>query len=191
MTEIVHTTDLSDGFFVTIIQIAERLGASPLDILRVCMAESGCRSSARNPTSSASGLIQFMADYWQKTWSFTRDEFTALSAEDQLPCVEEYFRPYKGRLVNVSAVYAAVFLPVVLPHAAEPGWVIAAPKGPFAWVYSANQGLDVGQKGHIAVNDLRLAVERHCTGPRWAEIVARLEAVTITNDGSFQTLPTS
>src|SRR5574343_128008 len=137
-----HTSDLSDEFFRELVRIGDRLGTDPLWILQVCMAESGVRSGARNPVSSATGLIQFMHNSWRDAWGFERDAFAALSAEEQLPYLEEYFRPWKGRLTNVTAVYCAVFMPVMLPYAASPNEDVSAPSGAGAWACNAKRGMD-------------------------------------------------
>lgn len=169
-----HTSDLSDGFFQDLISMCQRLEANPMDVMMVMQAESGISASARNSTSSATGLIQIMSDSWQKSWGFTRDAFSNMTAQEQLKYVEMYLRPWKGRFANVSAVYTAVFMPALISHATEPTFVVCAPQGPFTWAYKANAGLDSNHKGYIVIDDLRRAVVRHCRGPRWDEAERRL-----------------
>ena len=54
------TDDLTDAFFDDIIDLCGRLRIDAMDLLGVMMAESNVKANAKNPTSNASGLIQFL-----------------------------------------------------------------------------------------------------------------------------------
>lgn len=141
-------------------------------------AESGVRSSAENPASGASGLIQLMPFNLPSVgWTGTPQAFRQLSAEAQLPYVERYFEPWKQYgLSSVNRLYQAVFLPGTLSRGSADSTVICERNGFLAAAYAANVSVDAGNKDYITVGDLRAAVDQRTTGPRWLEIVAMFEA---------------
>lgn len=99
-----------------IAETAQRLGMNPNDLAAVISFEtSGTFSpSKRNPSSSATGLIQFMAGSGGtrgKYYGMSRDQFGNLSFAEQMKYVERYFRDKKfsaDKKVNVADVYTAV-----------------------------------------------------------------------------------
>lgn len=159
--------------------MATRLEGVVWDFLGVMAYEAdGVRAGAHDPNGDASGLIQFMPDELASCgWHQGPEAFRALTAEAQLPYVERYYAPHKGRLTSVAAIYVCTFLPAFLGHANEPTFVLCGAAGPLAWAYKANSGFDTAHKGTITPTDLVAAVARACVGGRWAEIVARMQDV--------------
>ena len=170
------TDDLSDQFFQDILDVSDRIQCDALDMLGVMMAESAVKAGARNATSNAGGLIQFLPSTLAHLgWSSTPDAFRRLSADEQLPYVEAYFQPYVHfGLDSAARVYQVVFLPSSLPLGSNMNTVIAQRGGVNSAVYNRNRGLDVNFDGSITVGELQLAIERHYNSPRWQEITQRL-----------------
>ena len=89
---------------------AADLKIRPNDLAAVISFEtSGTFSpAAKNPTSSATGLIQFMADKY-KSYGYTRNEFAALGVNEQMKYVVQYL---KGRGIGQGSglgdIYDAV-----------------------------------------------------------------------------------
>lgn len=173
----IYTKDHSDKFYDELAVICDDLGCSVADMLGAMNAESGVLASARNPHSSATGLIQWMADKTGHYYGFTRDEFAMLSAEWQLEYVKKYFWPYHGKLGSASAVYTAIFLPAFVAQASDPEYVLCARKGNpderLGWAYASNAVFDANGDGRIQVKELELAIQRNWTGPRCSEMVQR------------------
>lgn len=97
--EIVHTSD--------------RLGIDPGWLANVINTESSGYPNARNPTSDASGLIQFMP-FRAAELGTTTAAIRAMSGVQQMPLVEAYFRGIireRGPLKSQEDVIAAVFYP--------------------------------------------------------------------------------
>jgi hypothetical protein len=169
---------LADRFFVELTAVCGRLSCAPADMLGVMESESGVRADAQNPRGNATGLIQFMP----KTlvglgWNTGTDEFKKLNAGQQLPFVENYFKPWTSfGLSSAGRLYQAVFLPATLRGSNE-STVIAAPTGPNAGAYRANTGLDMNHDGAITVSDLTARIDHVRQGPRWIELMRRLTAV--------------
>jgi hypothetical protein len=172
------TPDLSDQFFADIADVCGRLQIDPLDLLGVMMAESNVKAAAQNPTSNASGLIQFLPSTLAHLgWTDTPQAFRQLSADQQLPYVEAYFQPYVHFVLDSAArVYQVVFLPSSLSLGSSMDTVIAEKGGLNSGVYDRNRGLDVDFDGTITVGELQKAIERHYNAPRWQEIVQRENA---------------
>jgi hypothetical protein len=93
-------------------EIAVRLGVAYADLFSLINFESGFDPQAKNPKSSARGLIQFM-DATAKSLGYN-DSLDLVTKnptiEMQLPIVEKYlqqFAPYSGK----QSLYLAVFYP--------------------------------------------------------------------------------
>lgn len=179
------TSDIDDGFFPRLEEISDELLARPREMLAVMMSESGVLARAHNDNPkdlpparrwNASGLIQFMpATLMAMGWSEGHAAFRELTATQQLEWVLRYYRSYRGLLVSVGAIYAATFLPALVKHAVDPSFVLTARNGPLGWAYAPNAVFDVNHDYAITVGELEAAVARNCHGPRWAELLARLD----------------
>lgn len=170
-----QSRDIEDRFFVKLKDIAEKLGADPLEMMSVMMSESGVSATAHNPHGDASGLIQFMPDTLRRLgWKAGHAEFRKLSAYDQLDFVERYYMPYKGHLSTVAGLYVATFLPALVSHCDDSDYVLCAHAGQLGWAYDANAVFDANHDGAITVGELEDAVVRNAHGPRWEELKARL-----------------
>ncbi len=175
-------SDLSDAFFHAWTAMCGRLGVDPVDLIRVSFSESGgVRAGAHNPNGHAVGLIQFMpatltALGWTRGW----DAFRLLSAEEQIPFVERYYRAHARFCTSDALCYVATFLPGLLADAAGAnegsGFVLCErDRGALAWAYRANVGLDRDGDGRITVGDLARQLQLSCRGARYSGIVTRLQ----------------
>ncbi len=86
----------------SIARVAKNIGVNPNDLAAVISFETGgtFSPSKRNPKSSATGLIQFMAGSGGtkgKYYGMTRDQFGSLSFDEQMKYVEKYFRDRSSR----------------------------------------------------------------------------------------------
>jgi hypothetical protein len=182
------TDDLSDGFFRQVQVMATNLGCKPEDALKVWFSESiGIYADAQNP-AGAYGINQMTPDSLRGTgWKGTAKEYVALTAEEQLPYVEKYYNPYKGKLTSAARLYQVNFLPITFNTVTTPTGVLAAKDGVNSNFYGGNLSLDVGKKGYITLDDLGKVVEAATTNlrkltkggggsyaDRWKEIVSRL-----------------
>jgi hypothetical protein len=172
--------DLSDGFFTKSHAIAERQNLAWLPWLAVMFNESGLHASAHNP-AGAFGISQLMSFVLPNAgWHDGGDAFIALSAEEQLPYVENYYRGHAhDRLDSLERIYQANFLPATLGGGSDPGRVLlrkggAGFGGQEDLFYRSNPVFDHDHKGFITVRDLGEAVHRSIdSSPRWREIEAR------------------
>jgi peptidoglycan hydrolase-like protein with peptidoglycan-binding domain len=180
------TDDLPDAFFTGLLAVSAAIGTQAEYLLGVMKAESDIRADAVNPHGHATGLIQFMPDTQRRLgWTAGWEAFSRLSAVEQLPFVERYFRPYaRYGLNSTGRLYQATFLPATLSLGSDPGVVIADSNGLNAGAYRSNSGLDHDHKGTITVGDLSHRIDGSSHGPRWREALARLQAAAANAPGA-------
>ncbi len=191
-----YTKDIDDSFFPRLEEIADELHARPRDMMAVMMSESGVKATAHNDNPknlppekrwNASGLIQFMpATLVGMGWLMGHATFRELTATQQLEWVLRYYRPYRGMLVSIGALYVATFLPVLTKHSGNRDFVLTAKNGPLGWAYAPNAVFDANRDYAITVGELEDAVARNCNGPRWAELVARLDGEELNPDAGVE-----
>lgn len=192
MSDHQYSSDWSDDDVARFVAICRDLECEPLDMLGVMWVESGAKADAKNPHSSATGLIQWMQDSWAR-WGFTREEFCAIGVSGQLSYLRQWFISKRGQLTSAARIYVAVFLPGLFARSSDPDYVLAASDGPLAWAYRANTFFDrVGNRdGEIQVRELEAAVIAACHGKRWDELSARIKARIEAEGDASACLPSS
>lgn len=114
--------------------------------LMACMAFETGRTfspSIRNPASSATGLIQFMASTARILGTSTA-QLAKLDAVAQLGYVERYLTPFARRVRDLDDLYMAILWPAA----------VGAPGNSLLWrqgdaIFAANRGLDLDRNGRI------------------------------------------
>lgn len=106
---------------LTIVETAEAIGANYKDLANLIHFESGktFSSTAKNPHSGATGLIQFMPRT-AKNMGTTIEALAALTPVEQMRWVKRYFDLVRrgqwagpaGLLDNKQRLYLAVFYPI-------------------------------------------------------------------------------
>jgi hypothetical protein len=88
-------TNLQPAFEAKVRQISQNLGVQPNWLMAIMHLESKLNAQAKNPNSSATGLIQFMAATAIDLGTSTATLFK-LNELEQLPWVEKYFKKAIG-----------------------------------------------------------------------------------------------
>lgn len=157
-TEVVHNqagvrqiawgAKVSPVFKERVLWIADQLNTNP-DYLMACMHwESGgtFSPSIKNAAGSgATGLIQFMPST-ARGLGTTTAKLAAMTAEDQLRWVYEYFKPYVGRLNNLGDVYMAILWPKAV---GKPDHFVLFDRKKTPTTFRQNSGLDVNKDGLV------------------------------------------
>jgi hypothetical protein len=99
-----------------IVETSGRLGIDPAWLANIIQLESGGNPQARNPTSRATGLIQFMPcpTCTAEGLGTTVDALYQMNGRQQMPYVERYFQNTiraRGPLRSQEDVIGAVFYP--------------------------------------------------------------------------------
>lgn len=139
---------VSSEFRARAITIADLLGVQP-DGLMSCIAWESGRTfspSVRNAAGSgAVGLIQMMPATAHSLGT-TTDALAQLSAVEQLDYVEQYFRPYLGRLRDLADLYMAILWPSAV---GKPASYVLWTDATRPTTYRQNSGLDINRDGAI------------------------------------------
>jgi hypothetical protein len=110
--------------------------------------------SVRNPTSGATGLIQFLPKAWgavSANWP-TTDQLAQMTFAQQLEYVKKYFVEIsrtQGKIRSLADMYLSVFSPKGVGQSPNTVLYSAGQAG-----YDQNIGLDHGGKGFITVGDV-------------------------------------
>ncbi len=147
----------SSGFRSALAEMALSLGLDP-SFLAACMrVETGgtFSPSIQNPSTKATGLIQFMPDT-ARNMGTSIDALARMSPTKQLEWVKRYFAPYARRIrPHVPGdYYLAVFWPAAIGRPASDVIATAGSR-----VYDQNKGLDRDGDGRITVGDVTATVD--------------------------------
>ncbi|WP_429419949.1 baseplate hub protein [Pseudomonas plecoglossicida] len=140
---------VDQAFRVKTREIAGRQSIDPNWLMAVMGFETGYTFSpaARNPGSSATGLIQFI-ESTAVGLGTTTAQLARMTAVRQLDYVEAYYQTYAGRIRNLGDAYLAVLWPVAVGR--PDSYVMwERDTGPYQREYAANSGLDVNRDGKI------------------------------------------
>lgn len=180
---------LPSEFWPVFVAGCARIDVDPIDLLAVAANESGLKPGAWNEGGRAAGLWQLTpagagAAGWPKDQTH---RFSTLTAVEQWPFWETYFRRFKGRLRTRAACYMATFLPALMALATDDGALLCSAEGNTDGVggwskhdvqgwYKGNLGFDRKKTGEIRVRDLTAAIDRStlALGGAWADCVAAI-----------------
>lgn len=140
--------DLLKGEIADAIQwAAADLKINPNDLAAVISFETrGTFSPAvKNPNSSATGLIQFMEDKY-KSYGYTRNEFAALGASEQMKYVVQYLR---GRGIGQGSGLGDIY-DAVAGYGYRDGNPKYNKKGQRVDAYYLNRVWDANRDGYVA-----------------------------------------
>lgn len=136
---------VSPAFKAKVIQIGNNLGIDPSFLMSAMAFESGqtFSPSVKNAASGATGLIQFMPSI-AISLGTTTAELAAMTAEDQLDFVAQYFAPHQNKLSTIEDVYMTILWPAAI---GKPNSFVlfSAP----SVAYKENAGLDADKDGNV------------------------------------------
>jgi hypothetical protein len=85
--------NLGTNFYEKLVQMTSEIGMNPEDLLAVMLTESNIDPASQNPSSNASGLIQFIPSTLKSVgWHGTPEEFRQLSGAEQLDYIQKYIK---------------------------------------------------------------------------------------------------
>lgn len=150
---------VSKSFKKKVIKISGGLGVDPSDLMAVMAFESArtFSSSVQNPTTKATGLIQFMPKT-AKGLGTTTNKLKAMTPVRQLDYVEAYLKPFTGRVHDIFDLYMAVLWPAAI---GKPNSHILFSKSHKPKAYKANSGLDQNDDGAVTKAEAASRVINH------------------------------
>ena len=141
-------------------QISGQLGINPEWLMVVMYAESRVNEKAVNPTSGATGLIQFMPS--TAKWLGTSTEaLKNMSNVAQLDYVYLYFKNLgvSGKMHSVYDLYLATFFPAALGKPDD--WVLQTSTLSAYTIAAQNKIIDLNKDGKITVGEFKQYVEAY------------------------------
>lgn len=143
-------------------QVAKNLKVSKADLIGIMKHESGLNPAAVNPSTGATGLIQFMPAT-ARGMGTTTEALRNMSAIDQLDYVEKFYKPIAGKAKDIGDLYMFTFLPAAVGKSND--FVIGAKgSGTAIWgisqdaLYRQNAGFDLNKKGYYTVGDVKTKI---------------------------------
>jgi len=150
---------VSTEFKKRVIEICKELQISP-DYLMTCMAlETGetFRADIKNPTSSATGLIQFLRST-ALDYNTTVEDLAKMTPVEQLEYVRKYFIGYKGKLRTMEDVYMRILCPAAIGKGVD---AIVYDEDVKPREYELNKGFDKSPKdGKITVEECSIILKQ-------------------------------
>jgi hypothetical protein len=143
---IIHSERITPAQLDKVKKVSADLKIDPNWLLMAMFKETGgtFSPSIKNPTSSATGLIQFM-ESTAKSLGTSTAALRKMTFIQQMDYVYKYFLPFKGRLKSFFDVYLAIFYPAAIGK--PDSWIFPN------WVYVANKGLDTNKSGKITLGE--------------------------------------
>lgn len=148
----------ADTDFLNAVQAtSDSLGINVNDLFRVIEFETAgtWSPSVSAPTSSATGLIQFIESTAQGLGTST-EALAGMTRAEQMQYVEAYLRPFAGRLRNFGDLYMAVHWPAGVGQSDD---YVMYREGSEA--YTANRGLDSNGDGTVTRGETLAVIERN------------------------------
>lgn len=144
-------------FLCALVEMSVRHGWDPNGIAAVISEESAFNPAAKNPHSSASGLIQFI-DSTATSLGTTTAQIRTMSAEEQLPLIERFFQmSLNGKIpVRIEDYFLSVLGKPNLIGAPDDTPVFVRGSGG----YAGNPQLDLNNDGVVTVGDTRAYMQR-------------------------------
>lgn len=137
------------AFIQKVQTVSNALGIPAEWLMAVMYVESKLKPWAKNPSSTASGLIQWL-DSTARKFGTTADAIRAMNGLQQLDLVQRYFDTYRGQLSTLWDVYFAVHYPAAV---GKPDTYVLYRSGSSA--YSANKALDVDRDGLVTAANVK------------------------------------
>ena len=141
-----------DAFTAKVRGIAAATGMAAEWLMGVMWQESRLRPDARNKTTNATGLIQFMPAT-ALALGTTVDALAAMDAVTQLDWVRKYYAPYAGKLHSFADAYFAVFFPAAIGKLDN--WTLSSAKLPAGTIAAQNTLYDLNRDGQLTVAEVK------------------------------------
>jgi len=159
-------------------QVADNLSINPNWLMAVIDLETGGTFSpqARNPTTGATGLIQFMPPTASGLGTST-SALASMNAVDQLDYVERYYQPYALRINSVEDLYLATLFPRALGKGDD--YVLRTSRIGADTIARQNPMFDLNNDQQISVAEVRRKLLSRLPA-RWASRIKQNPKTTIT-----------
>ncbi len=148
-------TENKDAFLQKVKDVSSDLGIDP-NWLMLCMwIESRLNHRARNSSSGATGLIQFMPTT-ALSLGTTTEELAAMSNVDQMDYVYQYLKVYQWKMTSFVDVYFAIFFPRAIGK--DPDYILETSNIAASKIAQQNSGYDLNRDGELTVAEVQAKI---------------------------------
>lgn len=144
-------------FKTELLKVCTFLGIDPNWLMMVMWAESKVNPRAVNPTSGATGLIQFMPNT-ARSLGTTTERIKQLDAVEQLYYVQKYFAWKRGKMKSYYDVYAVVFFPAAIGK--PDNWILKTPRTLASTIARQNPAINLNKDNEITVAEFKAYVKK-------------------------------
>ena len=147
------------NFAAELNKVASFLQTDPLFLLQVMHAETAgtMRTDIQNPTTRATGLIQFMPST-ARSLGTTVEDLRNMNHVEQLKYVRAYFAPHRGKLKTYQDIYFATFFPRAIGR--PDSWVLQTKNVSAGTIARQNPAVNINKDGQITVGEFREYLRR-------------------------------
>ena len=185
-----HSEKLSAEFKQKVASIGKELDVDPNFLMAVMSFESGLDPKAKNPRSTATGLIQFMKATAEDLGTSTA-ALRRMSGVQQLDFVKTYFEKRireRGKLKTIEDTYMAVLYPALVGKSNNAVFAAKGRSSASRARYRVNSGLDINGDGIITKEEASTKVSRILEGAKrragvGGQVVLKEPAPTTMNPG--------
>jgi hypothetical protein len=137
------------AFFARVKEVGDALNVPASWLMIVMFFESSLNHKAVNPTTGASGLIQFMPATARELGT-TVEAIRQMTNVQQMELVQRYLKRYASRIHTFADLYCAIFYPALLYKPAS--YIVGSERGPSyqAAVARQNAIFDLNKDGKIS-----------------------------------------
>lgn len=146
-----------EAFEAKVRTLSVKLGINPEWLMATMMLESSLNPQAVNPTTQATGLIQFMPGTAAALGTSVQQLY-AMDGLEQLDYVYAYLKPYADHMESLADVYFAVFFPAAIGKPDD--WVLQTARLSAQLIARQNSGYDLNRDGVLTVAEVRTAIYR-------------------------------
>jgi hypothetical protein len=146
-----------EAFLAKLNEIAAKLKVPGDWLMIVFKIESTVDHRAINPSSGATGLIQFMPDTAAGLGTSSA-QLRAMSNVQQLDYVYRYFRPYAGRIASIQDLYVITFFPRALGKTDD--YILQTDTLKAGTIAAQNKPYDLNSDKQISLGELKAAITR-------------------------------
>lgn len=140
------------AFIAKVKAIAAKLGIDPNWLMLVFKFESGLNSHIQNPTTGATGLIQFMP-FTALDLGTTTAALKAMSNVQQLDYVYQYYNKYRSKIISYIDLYMATFFPKAIGK--DDSYVLRSDTLSADTIARANPVFNLNKDGGITVGEIK------------------------------------
>jgi len=151
-SKIIHNNKMS-VYEKDLRMIAHKYKFNPEYLFKVLYFESRNKATAKNPNSSAYGIIQVMSETLADSRFKRKDVYNMNRWEQVKYIVDPYFSPYKGKIKSLEDCYLCVFWPSAITK--SDNYVLQTKKKSAKRIATDNPKFDINHDNKVTKGEIK------------------------------------